>query len=138
MQILDCASVHSIPPAWLHRGSRKGIRWGMSDAQDVEGTCWTLMIPWYQKRHAPSWFSHEPSPSSHAGSFPSSTCASVWPYKKDTKGREGRAKRVAARIVNDFLGRLSRTIQYILFKCRRKWDAECNTTIYYFASIILT
>lgn len=109
----------------------------MNDAKDMEdtrGAYWALMMPWYQKHHASSWFSHEPSPGSHADSFPSSTCASERPHKKDTSEGEGRAERVAARIVNDFLGQSSRTIQYIPFKRRWKWDAKCATSV----SIILT
>lgn len=78
------------------------------------------MMPWYQTHEARSWFSHEPSSSSHADSYPSSTCASARPHKKGTS--EG-AGRVAARIVNDFLGQSSRTIPYIIFERRRKWDA---------------
>jgi len=61
------------------------------------------MMSWYQKRHAPSWFSHESSRSSHARATSSLPPPRVPEYNHTKKERE--AEGVTVRMVNDFLHR---------------------------------
>lgn len=67
-------------------------------------TCSALMMPWYQKRHAPSWFSHESALSSHARAT-SFLLLHMWLSRYSHIKKKREAEEVVVRMVNDFLHR---------------------------------
>jgi len=108
---------------WFHL-SRKGFRYIKRAVKSVlvhwTWTCSAIMMSWYQKRHAPSRFSHESSRSSHARATSSLPPPRAWiqPYKKRTRSGGGHGEN----------GKWfppsipSRRIRHAYFKCH--WERD--------------